>query len=69
MKKFIFRGDLYLSLTQVIICGLMLVCSTIGLVTNIVINSSFLAVAVWAAFVIGSYSMLRIVYKEYKDEK
>lgn len=69
MKKFIYRGDLYLNIMQIIISGVMIACSIIGLVTNIVINPSFLGAAVWTIFILGSYIMLRIVYKEFKEEK
>ncbi|MBQ8709395.1 MAG: hypothetical protein IJ550_02270 [Bacteroidaceae bacterium] len=69
MKKIAYRGDLFLNLTQLILCGMMFASTVIGFIGNLVKNPSFFGLSMWFVFAVGAYIILRIVWREYKNEK
>ena len=76
MNRNAYRGDYYINLTQLIICGLLLVIESAGVVIDIILmlidwkikpTTGHLCVALFFAF--AAYVIFRIVYKEFKEER
>ena len=76
MKRNSYRGDLFLNLTQLIICGLMFVCAIGSLIAVLVLQfviyepkPTLSHIVVNAIFTLFTYVLLLIVYKEFKEER
>ena len=76
MKRNAYRGDYYINLTQLIICGLLLAIEFGGAVIDIIlllfdwkIKPTMGHFYMTLFFTFASYVLFHIVYKEFKEER